>query len=502
MATRSRGHAGPVREVRSIQITELRTEKNKDGKQFLTGYAATYNTVSSDLGFGMRERIMPGAFKRALQEKQDVRHLINHDANLVLGRTESGTTELAEDDKGLKFKTLLPDTSYARDLAELVDRGDVNECSFGFTVNGPQGQRWIAEKDPNDPTYTRDMRELLDVDLFDISTVTYPAYSNTKTQLSARSMAAMFPEGMPAELRSRVSRAKRKDEEDDCGCNCDECEDDNCADCSNNGCDDANCGCAHYKANEEKAAKEKADDEEAKKRAAEEAKSKAAKKKDEEDEEEAARKRTLRARAEAEPCACSCDECQDGDCEDCTNEECDDMNCRCGRCNRSLRSMTVVTDGQEFHAKCSCGWRSRAGTLQATTTLFEAHTCRAEEEKTKRIDGEDLKADAFLIVGDKDDTKTWKLPWKFASEEKTKRHLRNALARFNQLKGVSEAEKKAAWTKLVSLCKKHDIDVSGEESSSIRSHLTVDQLFDLEVDPDAELRRRRLRLREIQMAIT
>lgn len=84
---------------------------------------------------------------------------------------------------------------------------------------------------------------------------------------------------------------------------------------------------------------------------------------------------------------------------------------------------------------------------------------RKEEKKTKRVDGEDLASSAFLIVGDKADTATWKLPVKFSTEEKTKSHVRNALARFGQLKDVSEEDKAHAWRKLKSLAEEHGIDV-------------------------------------------
>ena len=104
--------------------------------------------------------------------------------------------------------------------------------------------------------------------------------------------------------------------------------------------------------------------------------------------------------------------------------------------------------------------------------------------KTKRVDGEDLTASCFLIVGDPDDTSTWKLPVKFSTDAKTKSHLRNALARFNQLSGVSEADKKKAWDKLVAMCKEHDIDVSDDSkaaglfSSKGRLHLEVKDVSD------------------------
>jgi hypothetical protein len=84
--------------------------------------------------------------------------------------------------------------------------------------------------------------------------------------------------------------------------------------------------------------------------------------------------------------------------------------------------------------------------------------------KTKRVAGEDLPASAFLIVLDPDKTETWNLPVRFSSEKKSKSHVRNALARFNQLKGVPQAAKDAAWKKLVALAGKYDIDVATEKA--------------------------------------
>jgi len=88
---------------------------------------------------------------------------------------------------------------------------------------------------------------------------------------------------------------------------------------------------------------------------------------------------------------------------------------------------------------------------------------------TKSVDGENLTDDAFLIVGDPNKTATWDLPWKFSTEEKTITHLRDALARFNQVKGATEEQLKAAWDKLVKLCKEHGITVTDTKMPSVRS---------------------------------
>jgi HK97 family phage prohead protease len=271
------------REYRFV-AADLRAEED-GGKKFIAGYAAKFNRKSDDLGW-FREIIKPGAFTRSLREKADVRMLINHDANMILGRTASGTLTLREDEVGLKFRCELPDTTYARDLRESIGRGDISQCSFGFII---RKQAWTQEDDEGDT-----LRELMDVDLFDTSAVTFPAYPDTEVQ-SSRSleMRFKFPDGLPEDIEARASA-----------------------------------------------------------------------------------------------------------------------------------------------------------------------------RMTKRVDGEDLSAHDFIIAQKADDTATWHLPWHFSTEEKTVSHLRNALARFNQVKGLSDAEKSKAWTKLVHLCKAHDIEVSDEEKSA------------------------------------
>jgi hypothetical protein len=89
------------------------------------------------------------------------------------------------------------------------------------------------------------------------------------------------------------------------------------------------------------------------------------------------------------------------------------------------------------------------------------------KKKTKRVDDEDLTADCFLIVGDPNKTDTWHLPWKFSTDEKTKSHLRDALARFDQVEGVDKDKLDKAWSKLADLCKQYGIDTS--ESKSARA---------------------------------
>ena len=145
---------------------ELRVD---DDEQGITGYAAVFNRWSEDLGF-FKEKIQQGAFKKTIKEN-DVRALINHDPNLIIGRTKNKTLELKEDDKGLWFDVKLPDTTYANDLRESIRRKDITQNSFGFQT--------VQDEWSKDGT----KRTLTEVKLFDVSPVTFPAYKQTSVKL-------------------------------------------------------------------------------------------------------------------------------------------------------------------------------------------------------------------------------------------------------------------------------------------------------------------------------
>jgi hypothetical protein len=142
----------------------------------IVGYAAVFNSLSEDLG-GFREMIMPGAFARAIEE-DDVRALINHDSNLVLGRNIAGTLRLFEDEIGLRYEIDPPDTQAARDLIISLDRGDIDQSSFGFQA---MEESW-RNPDEDNPLPIRILHENR---LFDVSPVTYPAYHATSVAARA-----------------------------------------------------------------------------------------------------------------------------------------------------------------------------------------------------------------------------------------------------------------------------------------------------------------------------
>lgn len=135
----------------------------------LYGYAARFNH-ETDLG-EFREVIEPGAFTRSLSGR-DVRAIYEHDGKALLGRSGAGTLRLQEDEQGLAFELDLPDTTLGRDLAVLVERGDLCGCSFGFQVRTDDWRGGV--------------RHLQDVDLHEITITATPAYDATSVQVRSQ----------------------------------------------------------------------------------------------------------------------------------------------------------------------------------------------------------------------------------------------------------------------------------------------------------------------------
>lgn len=160
-------------ETRRITVNDLEIRDGQAGTGMaFSGYAAVFNSPSEPLPF--IETIAPGAFARSLKSRNNIRMYMNHDSSMLLATTKAKTMTLAEDAKGLFVNADLPATSVGRDLSILMQRGDVNSMSFGFTV--PQGgDRW-SEDGMN--------RELRQIRLFEVSVVTgFPAYEATSAQV-------------------------------------------------------------------------------------------------------------------------------------------------------------------------------------------------------------------------------------------------------------------------------------------------------------------------------
>lgn len=157
----------------------------------LGGYAAVFGPVA-DLGDHGLERMAAGCFARALQTS-DTRALYQHDPALVLGRQSSGTLRLATDDHGLEYEVDLPDTTYARDLRELVERGDITGASFQFVPD-----RFDFDRAEGVTTHT-DVATLVDV-----SPVTFPAYEGASTEARSQQLGATRRRSQLIRARARV----------------------------------------------------------------------------------------------------------------------------------------------------------------------------------------------------------------------------------------------------------------------------------------------------------
>ena len=159
-----------LRQLRTV-ATEFATRD--DGGPHISGYFAVFNS-NYEIAPGMSESIKPGAFSGSLAN--DVRALINHDTTLVLGRTKAHTLELREDERGLWGDIAInPNDGDAMNLYERVKRGDVDQCSFGFEILGEE----TDFRDDGSVHWT-----ITDVNLFEVSACTFPAYE--ATNISAR----------------------------------------------------------------------------------------------------------------------------------------------------------------------------------------------------------------------------------------------------------------------------------------------------------------------------
>lgn len=327
---------------------DFRVEKREGKPSMIIGYPAKFNKLSQRM-WGMREQILPGAFKRTLAEGADVRALLNHNPDLVLGRNKAGTLRLKEDGTGLRMEIDPPDTQVARDLMTSIDRGDITQGSFRFkTVT----DNWHMQDGET-------IRDLIDVDLMDVSPVTFPAYEDTDMGVRALAdSAGMDISRFEAVLvRLEHNLPPQSEDRDFLGL------------------------MIH-------------------------------------------RVEKLRDKLPA-PVFHSLEIAQ-----------------------RRLRLAEAI-EGTNFHVDPDVVQRAHEPAQESR----DAHL-------TKKVDGEDLSAHDFIIAEKPDDTDTWHLPWHFSTEAKTVSHLRDALARIDQVKGISDAQRKAALTKLTHLAKAHGIDVN------------------------------------------
>lgn len=159
------------------KILRFRSEDlvTNDDELVVSGYFAVFDEETT-LTATEKEVIKKGAFSKSLA-KNDIVALWNHDSQKVLGRTSNKTLVLEEDEKGLKGTLKIANTSFGRDVYELIKRGDISGCSFGFYINS-----YTLNSDRNCEIY-----ELNDVELLEVSVVTWPQYEQTSITARCKS---------------------------------------------------------------------------------------------------------------------------------------------------------------------------------------------------------------------------------------------------------------------------------------------------------------------------
>ena len=181
-------------ENRRIAFSNMEVRAMGDGTK-LVGYAAVFDSPSEPLPW--TEYVKRGAFTKTINDGADVRLLIDHEG-VPLARSTSGTLTLTEDDRGLLVESELdPTNPDAARLISALRRGDISQMSFAF--------RTIKDSWNND----RSVRELREVQLFDVSVVTFPAYESTVAELRAKQEVATIAETNNLALRRRQIQIAR-----------------------------------------------------------------------------------------------------------------------------------------------------------------------------------------------------------------------------------------------------------------------------------------------------
>lgn len=176
----------------SLKTAPVRIHNRAEGdseQPVIDGYAAVYYREDDPgteywLWDDYVERIMPGAFDNAIAN-DDVRALFNHNPDQLLGRSTAATLRLRSDDTGLGYEIDPPDTQIGRDVLTSIRRGDLSGSSFAFVPT----KRTFREEDreiADGHTINVYIREIEEVQLFDVGPVTYPAYDSSTTGVRGR----------------------------------------------------------------------------------------------------------------------------------------------------------------------------------------------------------------------------------------------------------------------------------------------------------------------------
>jgi len=184
-------------EQRTCVLSEVRVvDPGGDTPPTIAGYAAVFDSPA-EVG-SMSEVVKTGAFTRTLAEGADVRAMVEHNPAMILGRQKPGTLSLSVDGKGLFATINPPDTQVGRDAVESIRRGDLDGMSFGFRAITDNWRMMDGKP----------LRELVDVDLFDVSVVAFPVYPDTSVSVRSHDAWQVESRGQLTVCRARLRLAE------------------------------------------------------------------------------------------------------------------------------------------------------------------------------------------------------------------------------------------------------------------------------------------------------
>ena len=160
------------RATRQVRSASSKFETREEGNELkIEGYFAVFNSIYQ-IFYDLSESVAPGAFDDTLGD--DIRALINHDSSLVLGRNTAHTLDLRQDEHGLWGSiTINPNDQDAMNLYARVQRGDVDQCSFGFDI---LSEDYDVREDGSVHWTIKKVR------LYEVSVCTFPAYEETNVK--------------------------------------------------------------------------------------------------------------------------------------------------------------------------------------------------------------------------------------------------------------------------------------------------------------------------------
>ena len=181
--------------LQARDIGQLDNNQEATDKKIISGYFIVFDT-ETELYPGVREEVSPDALVGV--DLSDVKALIDHDTAKVLGRTKANTLSLSVDSKGLNGEIIVNESDQeAMNLYSRVQRGDVDQCSFGFEI---LNEEMIQNSDGTVKFIIKS------INLYEVSVVTFPAYQETAVEARSK----QIEDAQKRTLQSRKDELKEK----------------------------------------------------------------------------------------------------------------------------------------------------------------------------------------------------------------------------------------------------------------------------------------------------